>query len=383
METGWQAEEVGSRAARMPSINVNLSADAYRITIEPGGLDRLGEIAREVAPHGKALLVVDRAIADSHGAVAARVLADAGYAVATVPIEASEVHKTLQAVQRIYGVMLGHGMQRGSPVIALGGGVVGDVGGFAAATYLRGVPVIQVPSTLLGMVDAAIGGKTGVNAPLPGGGLGKNLVGAFWQPRAVVCDPRLLVTLGARQLRCGLAECIKHGMIEDAGLLIGIEQDAAKLLGGDIDALTSMIARSVAVKVGIVQDDERESGRRALLNLGHTFAHAIEPIAELNLHHGEAVAIGLCAAVKLGALLGLADKQYVQRVEGLVSKVGLPTRLPQPVVAEQLMAAMRYDKKMVDGRLRLIVPIKPGEARIVDDVPAEVVEQAWEYVGAG
>jgi 3-dehydroquinate synthase len=366
----------------MPAINVNLPAAQYRITIEPGALERLGELSRQAAPHDRALLVVDNAIAESHGKVAERSLQVAGFDVATVPMTANETLKTLQTVQRIYSVMLAQRLERSSPVIALGGGVVGDVAGFAAATYLRGVPVIQVPTTLLAMVDAAIGGKTGVNTPLPEGGLGKNLVGAFWQPRAVICDPQVLSTLDVRHLRCGLAECIKHGMIGDAGLLIAIEQDAGKLLAHDLDVLTSLIIRSAAVKIGIVQEDERESGRRALLNLGHTFAHAIEPIAELNLHHGEAVAIGLCAAAKTSSLLGVCDDAYVQRVEGIVSAVGLPCRIEKSVPTAQLMHAMMYDKKVVDGKLRLIIPVKPGEARIVENVPQEIVEQAWRQVGA-
>lgn len=366
----------------MPTINVTLPAAQYTISIEPGVLARLGELSQQAAPHTRALLAVDSAIAESHGRIAEQSLREAGYDVATIPLIASETHKTLQTVQRIYNVMLAQRMERSSPVIALGGGVVGDVAGFAAATYLRGVPVVQVPTTLLAMVDAAIGGKTGVNTPLPEGGLGKNLIGAFWQPRAVICDPQVLRTLDVRHLRCGLAECIKHGMIGDAGLLIAIEQDAGKLLAHDLDALTSLIIRSAAVKVAIVQEDERESGRRALLNLGHTFAHAIEPIAELDLHHGEAVAIGLCAAAKTASLVGSCDESYVQRVQRIVSAVGLPCRIEKSMPTAQLMHAMMYDKKVIDGKLRLIIPVKPGEAQIIENVAREVVEQAWRHVGA-
>lgn len=366
----------------MPTISVNLPAGAYTITVEPGILDRLGETVQSVAPHGRALLAVDAAIAQTHGIKVERSLRQAGYDLAIVHVTASETHKTMQAVQRIHGVMLAQRLERGSPVIAMGGGIVGDVAGFAAATYLRGVPLIQVPTTLLAMVDAAIGGKTGVNAPLPEGGMGKNLIGAFWQPRTVVADVQTLSTLDRRHVRCGLAECIKHAMIADAGLLDAIQDGLQSFLEHDVQALTRLIARSAAVKAEIVQSDEREAGRRALLNLGHTFAHVIEPIASLQLQHGEAVAIGLCAAAQTAVLLGACDGGYARKVRDVIAQVGLPTQLSQSVKVGDLMNAMAYDKKIVDGRMRIILPVGSGCAQIAEHVPSELIEQAWQHVGA-
>ncbi|MHC5004129.1 MAG: 3-dehydroquinate synthase, partial [Planctomycetota bacterium] len=275
-------------------------------------------------------------------------------------------------------------MQRSSPVVALGGGIVGDVAGFAAATYLRGVPVVQVPTTLLAMVDAAIGGKTGVNHPLPAGsGLGKNLIGAFWQPSAVLADPEVLRTLDERHLRCGLAECIKHGVIAEPGLFELIEQRVDELRVDAVALLEELVLRAAAVKATIVARDVRESGVRALLNLGHTFAHVIEPIADLDLHHGEAVSIGMCAAARCAertGRLGAADRE---RIEGLLAQAALPVRLSRPVPAGRLIAAMMFDKKVAKDRLRLVLPTAIGAATVVDDVPRAVIDAAWSDVGAG
>jgi 3-dehydroquinate synthase len=283
--------------------------------------------------------------------------------------------------------MLGARLERRSPVVALGGGVVGDTAGFAAATYLRGVPLVQAPTTLLAMVDAAIGGKTGVNIEIPPSEhapcvLGKNLIGAFWQPRAVVCDPLVLRTLPQRDLRCGLAECVKHALIADPGLLTLLAESCGEIESCDEEALTPLIARSAAVKINIVQEDEREAGSRALLNLGHTFAHAIEPIPELDLRHGEAVSIGVCAAVRCAVLTGRMEETEGDIVVDLLELLGLPVEMPQPVEIDRLLHAMSYDKKAAGGRVRLVLPTGLGSAAIVDDAPAEAVIEAWESVGA-
>jgi 3-dehydroquinate synthase len=371
----------------MHTIDVVLPTQSHQIRIEPGLLAHLGETAREVAPHERALLAVDGNVIEPHGRLARESLEAAGYRVLVHELVADEKKKTLQTVQDMYAAMLAVRLERGSPVIALGGGVVGDVAGFAAATYLRGVPLLQAPTTLLAMVDASIGGKTGVNHPLPSEGahaseLGKNLVGAFWQPRAVVIDPLVLRTLQPRDFRCGLAECIKHGVLADAGLFAFIESNIKRICEVDVDVLTELIARSARVKVAIVQEDEREAGRRALLNLGHTFAHAIEPIEALDLRHGEAVAIGLCAAARCAGETGRLDSEVEQRIARLLEQAGLPTRLPRPVEVEPLIDTMGYDKKVAGGTMRLILPIALGRARIVTDVPEKVIVTAWRAVGA-
>jgi 3-dehydroquinate synthase len=376
----------------MRAIDVELPGTHYRILVEEGLLGRLGAITASVAPHERALLAIDAGIAGSHGRTARDALAAAGYDVAVQEIVAEEQRKTLATVSAIYERMLASRLERRSPVVAVGGGVVGDVAGFAAATYLRGVPLVQVPTTLLAMVDASIGGKTGVNFPLPADGdgatLGKNLIGAFWQPAAVVADPRALLTLEARDLRCGLAECVKHALLAEAGgaiaggLLAWIEANADAIGSLDLAVLTDLIERGARVKVGFVVEDEREAGRRALLNLGHTFAHAIEPIEELDLRHGEAVAIGLCAAAWCAVREGHLGEAAARRTTALLERLGLPTRLPRPIDANRLVRAMRYDKKVAGGRIRLVLPTASGGASVFADVAPGAIIAAWRAVGA-
>ena len=371
----------------MKTIDVKLPTQRYRIMIEAGLLDRLGELTAAVAPHARALLAIDANIIAAYGPRARTSLEAAGYEVLVHELVAEERHKTLETVRGMYDAMLAFRLERASPVAALGGGVVGDIAGFAAATYLRGVPVVQVPTTLLAMVDASIGGKTGVNLPLPADALGvstlgKNLVGAFWQPRAVIVDPTVLGTLDRRHFRCGLAECVKHGLLAGADLLAFIEANAPRIAGLDMDILTELIARSASIKVDIVQADEREAGRRALLNLGHTFAHVIEPIEELDLRHGEAVAIGLCAAARCAMETGRLGRTDVQYVTGLLEGLSLPTRLPRAESAARLTGAMIFDKKVAGDRIRLVLPTAIGEAAIVDDVQPEAISAAWRAVGA-
>ncbi len=362
---------------------MRLPGAAYDVMIGPGLLERLGTIAAGLSPSHAALLAVDERIAAGHGEGALRSLREAGFTPITVRLIAEESHKTLDAVRRVYQAMVSAGgrFERGSPVVALGGGIVGDVAGFAAATYLRGVPLIQVPTTLLAMVDAAIGGKTGVNLELPGSGLGKNMVGSIWQPRAVLADPRLLATLGARDFRCGLAECVKAAMIADAGLLDFLSERAEAILKLETEAIVSLIDRCARIKAAIVQEDERETGRRALLNLGHTFAHAIES-RDNGLKHGEAVAIGLAAASECAVRTGRLSEGDRQRVVHLLERFGLPLRLPKPDPAEALSRLMRLDKKVAGGRVRLVLPQGLGAASLVDDVPPEVILAAWSAVGA-
>ena len=366
----------------LPRIDVKFPTCAYPIHIERRLIARLGELVRAVAPHQRTFLFVDQSIAESHGPEAIKSLKSAGYEVAWLPISTDEAHKTLEVANQVYRELLRARFERQSPIIALGGGIVGDLAGFVAATYLRGVPLIQVPTTLLAMVDASIGGKVGVNFPLPDGTLGKNLIGAFHQPKAVIADPEVLRTLPPRDFRCGLAECIKHGLIADPDLLTFIEARAEQILSLEMDILTELIERCARIKVGIVQEDEREQGRRALLNLGHTFAHVIEPLPQLDLRHGEAVAIGLVAAMACAVATNRLNQRQAAQVRALIERVGLPSRLPTRVPMEPLIKAMGYDKKVVDGKLRLVLPRGLGGAEIVNDLPRSMIEAAWREVGA-
>ena len=365
-------------------IHVAIGDAAYDIIIEPGLLGRLGELVAGVADRPGAVLAVDERIETTHGAAADRSLQDAGFTPTVVTLAADESCKTLATVQGMYEQMLAGAVRptRGSPVVAMGGGTVGDTAGFAAATYLRGLPLVHVPTTLLAMVDASIGGKTGVNFELPGGGLGKNLIGAFWQPKAVLVDPEVLGTLGERDLRCGLAECVKVAIIADATLLDYLSDRVSAILALDATTLIELIDRCVRIKVAIVRADERETGRRALLNLGHTFAHAIEAQQHLGLRHGEAVSIGLAAAMECGVRTGRMNEADRARVITVLETIGLPLALPEPVQLGGLMHAMQFDKKAVGGQARLIIPEGLGAASIRDDVPEEVVNAAWVSVGA-
>jgi 3-dehydroquinate synthase len=402
----------------MPEIRVNLPREPYSIVIEPGALSQLGARVRAVAPHERCLLVMDHNVVEPHGEVAQQSLQRAGYQVAATTLTADEKHKTLAAAESLYRVMLEARLERRSPVIALGGGIVGDIAGYAAATYLRGVPLIHAPTTLLAMVDASIGGKTGVNFPLPGSNdLGKNLVGAFWQPKLVLADPEVLLTLRRRDFVCGLAECIKHALIADASLLAWLRDNAKDILTLIMPTWQELILRCAAIKAAVVAEDERENGRRALLNLGHTFAHALES-ASTEFKHGEAVALGLVAAGRVATSLNLLTTDQAQLITDVIHRCELPStfvannwsaeraehfisrsgELPSPERArsverlrgalenrpaiDQLMRAMTFDKKVADGRMRLVLPRGIGAAEVVDDVPLDLVRDAWSRIGA-
>jgi len=366
----------------MPTVRVNIPNSPHDFIIEPGGLESLGQRVRSIAPYGQAMLAVDERIAGSHGRTAARSLSEAGYEVAESRLRAEESRKSLASVRAMYDEMLSARLDRQSPLIAMGGGIVGDCAGFAAATFMRGVPLIQVPTTLLAMVDASIGGKTGVNLELPGGHLGKNLIGAFHQPRLILADPRTLLTLNPRDFACGLAESIKHGLIADRGLIDFIVGQRDAIEKRDMDVVSQLIERSARIKIAIVERDERESGERGLLNLGHTFAHAIESFPELQLQHGEAVAIGLRAASLCTRAMGLLEEAEIDALSHVIRICNLPDRLPISIETAMLMKAMRFDKKSLHGRLRLVLPVARGRCEVVEGVPDDLIAAAWHEVGA-
>ncbi len=284
--------------------------------------------------------------------------------VSTLLLPDGEAHKTLESAARIFATLAELKASRDATIVALGGGVVGDLAGFAAACWMRGIAFVQVPTTLLAMVDSSVGGKTAVDLPQ-----GKNLVGAFHQPRAVIVDTDTLSTLPARELRAGFAEVIKYGALGDAAFFAWLEQNAAALLAKDAAALTHAIAHCCAQKAGIVARDETEQGERALLNLGHTFGHALETLTGYGaLLHGEAIAIGMTLAARLSATLGRAPDADTERLERLLDRFGLPTSLPAGVEADRMLELMRLDKKNLSGRLRLILWRGIGLAEIVRDV---------------
>ncbi|MFN8562759.1 MAG: 3-dehydroquinate synthase [Anaerolineae bacterium] len=299
-------------------------------------------------------VVTNTTLEPLYGEALARRLPDA--VLVTTPD--GEQFKTLDTVAKLYADFVAAGLDRGSTVVALGGGVVGDTVGFAAATYMRGVRLVQIPTSLLSMVDSSVGGKVGVDLPQ-----GKNLVGAFKQPDAVLIDPDVLRTLPVREWRCGAAEAIKHALIADPGLLDLIDP------AGDQAA---MIARAVQVKVEIVQQDPYEQNIRAYLNLGHTFGHAIEQMSGYQWLHGEAVGVGMVAAARLSAALGMLDAASAEQVEAIVRRYGLPTRLGA-LDPEQLYAAMSTDKKWQSGDSRFVLLEAIGKPTIRRNVPPEIV----------
>ncbi len=360
----------------MATVTIQLPHHRYEVRIEPGALTNLGAWVGQVAKHDRAALLADAGVFEAYGPAAQASLEQAGFEVIADRVSGGEENKNLDTVRSLYDLLLGAHLERKSPVVALGGGVIGDTVGFVASTYLRGVPFVQCPTTLLAMVDAAVGGKVGVNLPQ-----GKNLVGSFYQPSLVVADPQTLQTLPARELRCGLAECVKHAVIRDASLFDWIEHHLDAIFALEPQTMTELVARNVQIKADVVMADEKEAGQRAHLNFGHTFAHAIEATCGYGqpggYHHGEAVSLGMVAGTRLAAAVGRCDPSVAQRLTELLDRIGLPTRSDRLASTPQLMAAMRLDKKVASGRLRLVLPQQMGAVSVVEGTPEAAVAQAW------
>lgn len=323
----------------------------------------------------KAAILTDSTVGPLHLATLEQSLRAAGIEPIMATIPAGEDHKTLTTLLPVFDAFLGARIERSTPVLALGGGVIGDMAGFVAASLLRGVPFVQIPTTLLAMVDASVGGKTGVNHAV-----GKNLIGAFHQPIAVFADPQVLRTLPRRELVGGLAECIKHDIIRDADGFAVLEQNIAAVLQLDIDVLTELVAHNVRIKAHVVEADPFEHGERAHLNFGHTFGHAIETVSRYSYSHGESVALGMVAASNLAVQMDLLDRSSQDRIVSLIHQAGLPVsglKLDPEVIHD----AMAYDKKVKGSRLRFILPDRIGHVIIRDDVPPELVRRTIVQLG--
>jgi 3-dehydroquinate synthase len=321
----------------------------------------------------RAVIVSNAAVDGLHGSALRRALAAHYSSVSTLLLPDGEAHKTWPTLNLIFDHLLAHNCDRHTVLFALGGGVVGDMTGFAAATYMRGVPFVQVPTTLLAQVDSSVGGKTAINHPA-----GKNMIGAFYQPARVVCDLATLATLPDRELRAGLAEVIKYGPIADADFLAWLEAHMPALLARDPQALATAVQRSCEIKAWVVGQDERESGLRAVLNFGHTFGHAIETgLGYGQWLHGEAVGCGMVLASALSAELGLVDAPFVTRMQSLIAQAGLPVRAPHMPLA-RWFDLMRVDKKAQAGEIRFVVINSPGKAslqRAPDSLVQRVIAQ--------
>ncbi len=366
--------------ATVERVRVALGERSYDVVVGAGILAGLGEALTALGRGRRALVVSDAGVASRYGAPAADSLARAGFATVRATVPAGERSKSLRQAARLYDAAIAGGLDRGAWVVAVGGGVVGDLAGFVAATLFRGVAFCQVPTTLLAQVDASVGGKVAVNHPL-----GKNLIGAFHQPRLCWGDVATLATLPRRELRCGLAEVIKHGMMADAAYLDEVEAALPRALAGDPAVLARVVAGSVRIKAAVVAGDEREeSGARQCLNLGHTVGQALEAVAGYGrLHHGEAVAVGLVAAGEIALRQGTGwAARDQERLVGLLRAAGLPTRMPAGIGREDLLAAMVRDKKTLAGQLRWVLPLRTGAVAVGQLVPEPVVREVLADVGA-
>lgn len=344
-----------------------IAVDSYAVHVATGLLDGAGEIVRAAAPAHRYAIIADENVAPLY---AARVRESVGVAQTELfTIPAGESHKTREEWTRLTDALLDAGFGRDTTILALGGGVVGDLGGFVAATYMRGVPFVQLPTTLLAMIDASLGGKTGVDTTA-----GKNLVGAFHRPRAVIVDPASLATLPIAQLRSGAAEAIKHGAIADAAYYASVESSLPAIFDEpEGDAMRALIVRSIEIKTGVVQLDERESGVRRILNFGHTLGHAIEAESGYRLLHGEAIAIGMVLEAALGERLGATAAGTAERLRETVLRAGLPASAPDELDAARILVATRGDKKTREGATEYALLNRIGSATAGVRAPDETV----------
>lgn len=348
----------------MQQLQVDLVDRSYPIYIGENLVSNSSLIAKYISGR-QVCVVTNETVAPLYSQILAKSLL--AFQVDQVVLPDGEAFKTLDVWASIFDKLLSSRHNRSTTIIALGGGVVGDMAGFAAASYQRGVDFIQIPTTLLSMVDSSVGGKTGVNHPL-----GKNMIGAFHQPRLVLADIGLLKTLPQREISAGIAEIIKYGLISDYVFFVWLEKNMDALMQGDIDALSYAVKRSCENKAYVVGKDERESGLRAILNLGHTFGHAIETAQGYgNWLHGEAVATGMVMAADLSCRRGAISSQDLQRIINLLERARLPVKAPANMDAETFLSLMGVDKKVLDGRLRLVLLEKMGQAEITSEIDSQ------------
>lgn len=352
----------------MLKIPVELGDRSYQIVLGHGLLTELGKLLKPLNTGKKCLIVSNPTVYGFYGEEVFRSLVDHGYEPYKFLVEDDERAKSLEWLTRLYDHAVELELKRNSPVIALGGGVVGDLAGFLAATYMRGVPFVQIPTTLLAVVDSSVGGKVGINHPR-----GKNLIGAFYQPRLVLADLATLKTLPQRELKAGLAEVIKYGIIWDGKFFLYLEEKAPKALDLVPDVMEKIVATSCAIKAEVVAQDEQEQGLRAILNFGHTIGHALEALTNFQVYrHGEAVSIGMVAASKMAVEKGIFHSSYHERLVGLLKSVGLPVEFPQGITGEKLVQGLLLDKKNRDSKITFVLPEDLGKVGIHYFTPEEV-----------
>jgi len=365
---------------RTRELQVDLGHRSYPIYIGEGLLRRFGETAakRGLSKKSPVLVVTDEAVGPLYLERVVASLVAAGYDVASHTIESGEQAKRLEVLQDVVTTALQAGLDRDSTIVALGGGVVGDLAGFAAASYMRGIRFVQAPTTILAH-DSSVGGKVAVNHPLA-----KNIIGAFHQPEFVLYDTETLRSLPPREVRSGLAEVAKHGLIEDREFTAWCESNAARLLALDPEALAYALFVGCGVKARVVSKDEREGGLRAVLNLGHTIGHALEAVAGYGeLTHGEAIAIGMCGSARLAERHGVAKEPVYEPTRRLLAKLGLPVELPPHFETDAIMDAMMHDKKFRGGQMVFVLPKRIGAVDIVKGIPSELVRDVVESLKHG
>jgi 3-dehydroquinate synthase len=350
---------------------VDLHDRSYDIVVGPGVIGQVS--AKEIVRSASAVLVVsNRKVYGLYGKVLTERLDEAGVAWKKVLLPDGERYKTMASVEKIHNKLVIGRYDREAVVIALGGGVIGDIAGFAAATYMRGVRIIQIPTTLLAQVDSSVGGKTGVNHPK-----GKNLIGAFYQPSLVLADSEALATLPREEILCGVAEIVKYGCIASTSFFRYLEKNIERLITLEPSVIKKAVLTSCRIKADVVAQDEREAGVRAILNFGHTVGHAVEAVTGYNRYrHGYAVAIGMRSAAELSRIKGNLSEAEVERISGLLERAGLPTVIPKNIGKNALLKAMRHDKKVAGGAIRFALLKKIGECHIIADVTKSEMEEA-------
>jgi 3-dehydroquinate synthase len=356
----------------MPTVHVNLGPRSYDIEIGSGNLARVTQFVDTEIDDAHAVIITDANVDEMYAEPVATALADQGCEVDLLIIDAGEQSKAAEVASELWERMLEEGSDRKSTVVAVGGGVVGDLAGFIAATFARGLDFVQVPTTLLAQVDSSVGGKVGIN--LPGA---KNMVGCFWQPRGVLIDVDVLQSLPEREFSAGMAEVVKYGVIQDAEFFGFLERHVDAINARDAAVLTQIVERCCRLKADVVEQDERElTGVRAILNYGHTFCHALEAATGYEtLLHGEGVAIGMLCASRLAERLGRIDATLTKRQKDLLESFGLPTTLPE-VSHEELIELMYHDKKVERGKLRFVLPSRLGHVEVVRDVSSDDIRTA-------
>lgn len=356
----------------MHQIHVELGKNSYIIHIDKEILPKFANIAKTYINQSKVAIVTNNVVNELHGNILKESLISSGIETIVVEIPDGEEYKSFSGAMMIYDALVEHQMNRQSIIIALGGGVIGDLAGFVSATYMRGVPFIQIPTTLLAQVDSSVGGKTAINHPKA-----KNMIGAFYQPKFVFVDVNVLKTLPERELKAGIVEIIKHGMIMDIGLFGYMEDNITKILNLDLQSLEQIVSRSCKDKATIVEQDEKESNIRAILNYGHTIGHGIEAVTNYGLYrHGEAVSIGMVVAAKIAVSLGILDIDVAERQNQLLAKYGLPIKFPDLDV-DNVINAIHLDKKAKNnGKSRFILTKNVGEAIIFENVTDEQIRTA-------